>query len=243
MGSSVVSNVERPVRRAGPDMTDKPIENASASPAAAPSPPPGAAAIFGAGLPAAERYAGWLADAGIVRGLLGPREADRLWDRHLINSALLADLVPNGARVADLGSGAGLPGIPLALARPDLAITLVEPLLRRATFLQEVVADLASLDASVAERLDVVRSRAEDLPKGLTFDVVTSRALAPLDRLLKWSMPLVAPGGKVLALKGSSVRDEVEAAAADLRRRNLVARVVEVDSVAGGITVVVIERH
>jgi len=224
-------------------MTDESHARTPESHTGAVSAPSCASAIFGGGLPAAERYAGWLADAGIVRGLLGPREAERIWDRHLINSALLAELVPHGARVVDLGSGAGLPGIPLALARPDLIVTLVEPLLRRATFLDEVVSDLAVLDPSLASRLEVVRSRAEDLPKGRTFDIVTSRALAPLDRLLKWSMPRVAPGGMVLALKGSSAQQEVESAAADLRQRKLSASLEEVDSEAGGITVIIIKRQ
>jgi len=220
--------------------------------AAAPPAPKEAAAVFGTGLALAERYAGWLADAGIVRGLLGPREAGRIWDRHLINSALLASLVPEGASVADLGSGAGLPGIPLALARPDLRVTLVEPLLRRATFLDEVVADLATVDPSLSERLTVVRSRAEDLPQVKSqprsknqaelFDVVTSRALAPFDRLLTWSMPLVGRGGVVLALKGSSAQREVDEASKALAKAGAMADVLEVVDPAGSITVVRVRR-
>jgi 16S rRNA (guanine527-N7)-methyltransferase len=161
-------------------------------------------------LPLAERYAELLATDGLVRGLIGPREAPRLWDRHLVNCALLAELVPADASVCDLGSGAGLPGLVLAIARPDLTITLVEPLLRRATFLEEVVADLG------LTTVEVVRGRAESLHGARRFDVVTSRALAPLGRLLAWSMPLVAPTGALLAMKGSSVGDEIEAARADL---------------------------
>ncbi|MEC9053615.1 MAG: 16S rRNA (guanine(527)-N(7))-methyltransferase RsmG, partial [Actinomycetota bacterium] len=127
-------------------------------------------------LPRVERYVGWLAGAGTERGLMGPREVPRLWERHVLTSAVVGEWVPEGVSVADIGSGAGLPGIPLALARPDLEVTLVEPLLRRAIFLEEVVADLGL-------PVRVVRSRAEDLHGQLSFDVVTSRAVAPLDRL------------------------------------------------------------
>ncbi|HYF71398.1 MAG TPA: 16S rRNA (guanine(527)-N(7))-methyltransferase RsmG [Nocardioides sp.] len=155
----------------------------------------------------AERYAGLLATDGVVRGLIGPRETPRLWDRHLVNCALLAEQIPDGATVCDLGSGAGLPGLVLAIARPDLKVTLVEPLLRRTTFLDEAVAALGLQDG-----VEVVRGRAEALHGDRRFAVVTSRALAPLDRLLGWSMPLVEPTGALLAMKGSSVGDEIEAA-------------------------------
>jgi 16S rRNA (guanine527-N7)-methyltransferase len=160
----------------------------------------------------AERYAELLATDGVVRGLIGPRETPRLWDRHLVNCALLADLIPAEATVCDLGSGAGLPGLVLAIARPDLTVTLVEPLLRRTTFLDEVVVALS------LTTVEVVRGRAESLHGERRFDVVTSRALAPLDRLLGWSMPLVAPTGALVAMKGSSVTDEIEAARPDLER-------------------------
>lgn len=163
-------------------------------------------------LPLAERYAELLATEGVVRGLIGPREAPRLWDRHLVNCALLADLIPPEATVADIGSGAGLPGLVLAIARPDLRITLVEPLLRRTTFLTEVAEELQ------LTQVEVVRGRAETLHGARTFDVVTSRAVAPLDRLLGWSMPLVAPSGALVAMKGSTVTEEIEAARADLER-------------------------
>lgn len=163
-------------------------------------------------LPLAERYAGWLAAAGVDRGLIGPREVPRLWERHLLNCAVVAEAVPDGVRLADIGSGAGLPGLVLAVARPDLHITLVEPLLRRTTFLDEVVADLGLVNVAV------VRGRAEELHGSASFDVVTSRAVAPLPRLLAWSMPLVAPGGMFLAMKGSSVDDELLGAEKALRR-------------------------
>ncbi|MGI8644893.1 MAG: 16S rRNA (guanine(527)-N(7))-methyltransferase RsmG [Nocardioides sp.] len=162
-------------------------------------------------LPVAEAYAAWLADAGTVRGLIGPREVPRLWERHLLNCAVLAEVLEPGATVCDLGSGAGLPGLVLAIARPELRVTLVEPLLRRTTFLEEVVADpgLASVE--------VVRGRAEDLHGSRRFDAVTSRALAPLHRLVGWSMPLVATTGAMLAMKVSTAGSEIVAAGPVLR--------------------------
>ena len=162
-------------------------------------------------LPLAIRYAELLATEGVLRGLIGPREAPRLWERHLLNCAVLEEWIPHGVEVCDIGSGAGLPGLVLAIARPDLRITLVEPLLRRTTFLDEVVTELG-LDG-----VEVVRGRAESLHGARRFDVVTSRAVAPLDRLLGWSMPLVAADGALVAMKGSSVRDEVAKAEPVLR--------------------------
>lgn len=154
----------------------------------------------------AERYAHLLATEGVLRGLIGPREAPRLWERHLLNSAVLSEAVPLSSTVCDVGTGAGLPGLVLAIARPDLQVTLVEPLLRRTTFLQEVVDDLR------LGHVSVVRGRAEDLHGQRTFDVVTSRAVAPLERLLGWSMPLVAAQGSLVAMKGRSVHEEIESA-------------------------------
>jgi 16S rRNA (guanine527-N7)-methyltransferase len=179
--------------------------------------------IFGDRLPLIERYAQWLADQGVVRGLLGPREANRIWDRHIINSALVSEFIPPGATVADLGSGAGLPGIPLALARPDVSVTLVEPLLRRMTFLTEVLADLQSL-ATEPLKIELVRGRAEELHGKATFDVVTARALAPLERLVGWAAPLLGSGGQLVALKGSSAGEEIEQAASVLAKAGLSAR-------------------
>lgn len=163
-------------------------------------------------LPLAEHYAAMLAGDGVLRGLIGPREVLRLWERHLVNCAVLADVVPHGATVCDLGTGAGLPGIVLAIARPDLRVTLVEPLLRRTTFLEEAVAELGLVDC------DVRRARAERLHGTERFDVVTSRAVAPLPRLLAWSMPLVAADGALMAMKGSRAAAEITEAAPDLRR-------------------------
>lgn len=167
-------------------------------------------AAFGPHLAVAERYAEILADAGVERGLIGPREVDRLWDRHLLNCAAPVVRVPEGSSVADIGAGAGLPGLVWAIARPDLQVTLVEPLLRRATFLDETVDLLGLTNASV------LRARAEEVEQ--TFDVVTARAVAALDKLARWCMPLVKPGGLLLALKGQSAADEVEVARARLAR-------------------------
>lgn len=160
----------------------------------------------------AERYAELLATEGTLRGLIGPREVPRLWERHLLNCAVLGEWIPEGSEVCDIGSGAGLPGLVLAIARPDLSITLVEPLLRRSTFLEEVVADLA------LSRVEVVRARADALHGRRQFAVVTSRAVAPLDRLLTWSMPLVEAHGALVAIKGSSIADEIRAAAPILQQ-------------------------
>ena len=157
-------------------------------------------------LPLMEQYAELLSSEAVVRGLIGPREVPRLWDRHIANSAILATVLPADASVCDIGSGAGLPGLVLAIARPDLSVTLVEPLLRRTTFLEEVVAQLHLTN------VEVLRGRADALHGLRSFDVVTSRAVAPLDRLLAWSMPLVSAHGALIALKGSSISEEIETA-------------------------------
>jgi 16S rRNA (guanine527-N7)-methyltransferase len=171
-----------------------------------------ASRVFGAELPRAEAFAELLATDGVRRGLIGPRETDRLWSRHLLNSAVVVEACPASGLVVDVGSGAGLPGIPMALARPELTVRLVEPLLRRVTFLTEVVS-LLGLD-----NVEVVRSRVEDLHGSWTAPTVTARAVAPLDRLAGWCLPLVAPGGSLLAVKGDRADEEL-AAADDLLRR------------------------
>ncbi len=176
-----------------------------------------------------------LASVGTERGLIGPREVPRLWDRHIRNCAAAAPAFPQGSRVADVGSGAGLPGLVLALARPDLRVTLIEPLLRRTTFLTEAVAALG------LTTVEVVRGRAEE-QDGMfgMFDVVTSRAVAPLEKLLRWCLPLCRPGGLVLALKGSSAAAELAAVEAQLRERRITsARVDEYPAGADGPTRVV----
>ncbi|WP_442931569.1 16S rRNA (guanine(527)-N(7))-methyltransferase RsmG [Mycobacterium sp. 050128] len=174
---------------------------------AGPGPAPTAAAeIFGPRLHMAEAYAEILATTGVARGLLGPREVNRVWDRHLLNSAAVAELLDDCERVVDIGSGAGLPGIPLAIARPDLDIVLLEPLLRRSEFLKEVVAELGLT-------VEVVRGRAEEPGVRKRFgdsDAAVSRAVAALDKLTKWSMPVLRPGGRMIAIKGERAPDEVE---------------------------------
>jgi 16S rRNA (guanine527-N7)-methyltransferase len=170
--------------------------------------------LFGTRLPLATRYADLLAEHGVPRGLIGPREVPRLWQRHILNSAVVAELIPAGATVVDVGSGAGLPGVPLALARPDLTVTLLEPMARRVAWLTDVVAELGI-------PIEVVRGRAEepDVRQRLGgADVVTARAVAPLAKLAGWCLPLVRPGGLLLALKGESASDEL-ARDADLVRR------------------------
>lgn len=165
-------------------------------------------AMFGDRLPLARDYAHLLATDGVVRGLIGPREAPRIWDRHLLNCAAVAELVPARARVVDVGSGAGLPGLVLALSRPDISMILIEPLARRAAFLAEAV-DRLGVGGSVS----VLRARAEEVAtrpdRPQLADIVTARAVAPLDRLVAWCLPLADVGGRMLALKGSSAADEV----------------------------------
>ena len=176
--------------------------------------PEAAGKVFGGALPDAVRYAELLADTAVTRGLIGPREVPRLWERHLLNCAVLGEVVPDGVAVCDVGSGAGLPGIPLALVRPDLRITLLEPLLRRTRFLQEVT-ELLGLDQQVT----VVRGRAEEVLGTLEpVQVVTARAVAPLDRLAGWGVPLLRPYGEMLALKGESAEEELRASKAALHK-------------------------
>ena len=202
-----------------------------------PPPPPEAVDVFGPALPVLQAYAALLAGPGVERGLLGPREAPRLWERHLLNSAGLAALLGEGQTVADLGSGAGLPGIVLAAMRPDVTVVLVEPLLRRATFLEEVVAELG------LRTVVVRRARGEDLAGSLLVDTVVARAVAPLDRLASWALPLLHPGGRLLALKGERADSELAGAGAALKAAGASAS--EVVTVGSGSTearVVVVTR-
>jgi 16S rRNA (guanine527-N7)-methyltransferase len=171
-----------------------------------PPTPPEAGAVFGDRLPSAVRYAELLAGPGQAQGVIGPRELPRLWDRHLLNSAAVGEVIPAGATVVDVGSGAGLPGIPLALARPDLIITLLEPMARRVAWLEMVVAELGL-------PVTVVRGRAEEREARRRCgesDVVTARAVAPMGRLVPWTLPLVRPGGILAAMKGASAQNEIE---------------------------------
>jgi 16S rRNA (guanine527-N7)-methyltransferase len=178
------------------------------------------AELFGAGSEAIRQYVDILASRGIDWGLLGPREGERLWDRHILNSIAAAPLLPQGATVVDVGSGAGLPGLPLAILRPDLRVTLLESLLRRANFL-----DLAVAELGLSDRVRVVRGRAEEHRE--RYLVVTSRALAPLPRLIGWCAPLLAQTGTLLALKGSTAADEFAEASAVVRKARLTGAVRE----------------
>lgn len=171
-----------------------------------PPTPSGAAAVFGDRLTAAETYVALLAGPGHAQGVVGPRELPRLWDRHVLNSAAIGEVLPAGATVVDVGSGAGLPGVPLALARPDLVITLLEPMARRVAWLERVVDELGLA-------VTVVRGRAEEREARRRCgesDVVTARAVAPIGRLATWTLPLVRPGGILAAMKGASAANEVE---------------------------------
>ena len=164
-----------------------------------------------------------LTSTGVEWGLLGPREADKVWDRHILNCAALSELIAIDSSVADVGSGAGLTGIPLAVLRPDLRVTLLEPLLRRSTFLAQTVEELG-----IADRVQVVRSRAEDHHQ--SYDVVVARAVAPLDRLIGWCNPLRTARGVILALKGESAPAEVAAAKPQLKTAHLEAEILTVQA-------------
>ncbi|MGW0870779.1 16S rRNA (guanine(527)-N(7))-methyltransferase RsmG [Streptomyces sp. NPDC002740] len=169
--------------------------------------------VFGDRFGDAVRYVELLAEAGVQRGLIGPREVPRLWERHMLNCAVLSEVVPEGVTVCDVGSGAGLPGIPLALVREDLKITLLEPLLRRTNFLTEVV-ELLGLD-----HVTVARGRAEEVMGTMpAVHVVTARAVAPLDRLATWGIPLLRPYGEMLALKGDTAEEELKSASTALSK-------------------------
>ena len=177
----------------------------------APPPPPAAAAVFGPALDEARAYAGMLATRGVEWGLIGPYEVPRLWDRHLLNCAVVADLIGSRYRtLVDIGSGAGLPGIVLAMMRPELTVTLLEPMERRCRFLAECADELGLANASV------LRGRAEDTR--LRADVATARAVAPLSRLAELAAGVVRPGGMVLAIKGRTAADELKKARPVLRR-------------------------
>jgi 16S rRNA (guanine527-N7)-methyltransferase len=194
-----------------------------------------AADMFGDALPQAEKYASLLVGPGVERGVVGPAEADKIWDRHLLNCGALARLIPTKCALADLGSGAGLPGIVLAILLPGVKVTLLEPLARRVEFLEECVPALGLAN------VQVVRGRAEDLAGRLLADVVTSRAVAPLDKLAGLSVGLARPGGRVLAMKGSSAEAELAKARPVLARLGVTdARVVQAGSAGGGAAATVV---
>jgi 16S rRNA (guanine527-N7)-methyltransferase len=176
-------------------------------------PPAEASLVFGDALGTARRYAELLATDGVTRGLIGPRETERLWERHLLNCAVVAELLPEQGSLVDIGSGAGLPGVVLAMLRPSLDVILLEPLLRRSVFLEECVAELGLANTTV------LRARAEDKAAArIRADVATARAVAPLDRLTGWAAPLLRPGGQLLAIKGQSAAEELAAARPVLSR-------------------------
>ena len=157
-------------------------------------------------------YADLLASAGVERGLIGPREVPRLWERHLLNCAVVAPALEPESTVADVGSGAGLPGMVFALCRPDLRVTLIEPTARRVRFLEEAIATLG------LGQVRIQRARAGELPDDDRYDTVTARAVAPLDRLAQWCVPLIRSGGMLLALKGESASQELDSAFSTLQR-------------------------
>ena len=193
-----------------------------------PPPPAEASALFGASLPTMVRYAEILAGPGVERGLIGPREVDRLWERHLLNCGAVAELIDPELNVVDVGSGGGLPGLVLAIARPDLRMTLLEPLLRRTLFLSECVETLG------LRNVEVRRGRAEEWAGRANADLVTARAVAPLEKLVGWCLPLLAPKGHMLALKGETAASELEAVSPTLPGLGAVKwRVVEVGAELG----------
>ena len=194
-----------------------------------------AAAMFGTALPEAERYAELLAGPGVAQGLIGPAEAERVWERHILNCGAIADFVPSRCSLIDVGSGAGLPGIVLAILRPGVQVTLLEPMARRVQFLRRCMSELG------LDRVEVVRARAEDVAGELSSDVVTARAVAPLARLTELCAGVARPGGIVLAMKGASAAAELAAARPVLARLGVAdARVLHVDAPADGGTATVV---
>jgi len=186
-----------------------------------PPTPAGAARIFGSRLALAEQFTAILTQSGVSHGLIGPREVPRLWQRHVLNCAVIQSAISVDAKVIDVGSGAGLPGLALAIARPDLDLHLIEPMLRRTNWLTMAVAELGLTNVTVH------RGRAEQFWGVLSAPIVTARALARLSELATWCLPLLLPGGSLLAIKGSSVMEEVEADRAALRRLGAVDEVIE----------------
>ncbi|WP_406832756.1 16S rRNA (guanine(527)-N(7))-methyltransferase RsmG [Pedococcus sp. KACC 23699] len=188
----------------------------------APVAPSVAAGVFGGRIGMAEQFATILADTGVSHGLIGPREVPIVWERHILNCAVAQEAFPEGVEVVDVGSGAGLPGLALAIARPDLHLHLVEPMLRRTTWLSDTITQLGLTNCTVQ------RGRAEEFHGVLTVAWATARAVARIDKLARWTFPLLAQGGTLVALKGSSAQDELEATAPTLRKLGMTASAVEV---------------
>jgi 16S rRNA (guanine527-N7)-methyltransferase len=185
--------------------------------AAAPEAPPSAEAVFGSHLALAERFAAILADTGVSHGLIGPREVPILWDRHILNCAVAHPAFPEGVAVVDIGSGAGLPGLALAIVRPDLHLHLVEPMLRRTTWLS------ATIDELGLDNCTVHRGRAEEFDGVLSAPYATARAVARIDKLARWTFPLLREGGTLVALKGGSAAAELAAEDEALRKLGMTA--------------------
>ncbi|TQN40723.1 16S rRNA (guanine527-N7)-methyltransferase [Blastococcus colisei] len=223
-------------------------EPASLAGDGAPPTPAVAERVFGPALHLAERYVGHLAADGVVRGLIGPREVPRLWERHVLNSAAVAEAVPQRARVVDVGSGAGLPGIPLGLARPDVVLTLVEPMARRVEFLDQTLGELNTLAGPGGLPWRVVRGRAEErsvVTAVGVVDVVTARAVAPLPRLVGWCRGLMRPGAQLIALVGARALEELPRMRPELEAagmRDIHPRAVGADLGGAATTVVVMTR-
>ncbi|MFC8190775.1 16S rRNA (guanine(527)-N(7))-methyltransferase RsmG [Cellulomonas sp. NPDC057328] len=203
-GSCVVDETGRAPAAAGEDATD-PLDGDERLPE-----------HFGTAWPQVERFHRMLVDEGELRGLIGPREVGRLWERHLLNSAAVVPYLPSTGVIVDVGSGAGLPGVVVAAMRPEAEVVLVEPMERRTTWLEDVVA------ATGLGNVTVRRARAQELDGALEADAVTARAVAALDKLFRWTVPLVRAGGTVVALKGSRARDELAAAGSVVRKLRLV---------------------
>lgn len=174
--------------------------------------PEGGAEHFGDSWPLLTQFADMIVREGEKRGLVGPRELDRLWTRHILNSTAVLDLIPQGAKVIDVGSGAGFPGLVIAMCRPDCRVTLVDSMERRCTWLQDAIDELGLTQTHVKH------ARAEDLIGSLSAEIVTARAVARLKKLLPWTLPLVSHQGAVLALKGRSVEEEIDEAVPQLRK-------------------------
>lgn len=187
-----------------------------------PAPPAVAGELLGPHLPAMEHYVAILATRGVDHGLVGPREVPRLWDRHILNCVVIADLIAPDATVADVGSGAGLPGLVLAVARPDLRLHLIEPLQRRVTWLEGAVAELG------LQNVTIHRGKAQAFWGEVEADVVTSRAVARTGELVDWCLPLVRPGGEIMAIKGASAASEIAQDEAQLVTAGMESVAVEV---------------
>ena len=205
--------------------------------------PDNAKLVFGEHVDRAAEFVRLLEEHGVERGLIGPREVDRIWDRHVLNSAVIEELFGKNERVVDVGSGAGLPGVPLAIARPDLRITLLEPMARRIAWLEEVKERLQ------LDNVTVLRGRAEEGPvrkQLLNCDSVTARAVAPLEKLAKWCLPLLKGGGRMVALKGERAQEELErdgAAVLKAGGANLSVVAVGADVLEVPTTVLIVERQ